>query len=57
MRCGRWATVTSDRTTRDPGQAGVRLRCLDVRLALFMRTVFVAGDALSLLDIEQRDGR
>ncbi|MFJ3623838.1 DUF6207 family protein [Streptomyces iakyrus] len=23
--CGRWATATSDRTTRDPGQHGVRL--------------------------------
>ncbi|MDX2665116.1 DUF6207 family protein [Streptomyces stelliscabiei] len=23
---GRWATATADRTTRDPGQAGVRLR-------------------------------
>ncbi|WP_306934312.1 DUF6207 family protein [Streptomyces luteogriseus] len=30
MRCGRWATATSDRTTRDPGQLSVRLRCLDV---------------------------
>ncbi|WP_329404335.1 DUF6207 family protein [Streptomyces melanogenes] len=25
--------ATSDRTTRDPGQPGVRLRCLDVRQA------------------------
>ncbi|WP_234341734.1 DUF6207 family protein [Streptomyces sp. NRRL S-646] len=34
MRCGRWATATSDRTTRDPGQPGVRLHCyLDVRCA------------------------
>ncbi|MET9527013.1 DUF6207 family protein [Streptomyces coeruleorubidus] len=31
MRCGRWATATSDRTTRDPGQLSVRLRCRDVR--------------------------
>jgi hypothetical protein len=32
IRCGRWATATSDRTTRDPGQPGVRLHCyLDVR--------------------------
>lgn len=23
----RWATATADRTTRDPGQPGVRLRC------------------------------
>ncbi|MGW2291578.1 DUF6207 family protein [Streptomyces phaeochromogenes] len=28
----RWATATADRTTREPGQPGVRLRCyLDVR--------------------------
>lgn len=28
----RWATATADRTTRDPGQPGVRLRCyLDLR--------------------------
>ncbi|MET7651446.1 DUF6207 family protein [Streptomyces sp. NPDC005486] len=27
MRCGRWATSKADRTTRDPGQPGVRLRC------------------------------
>ncbi|WP_277922224.1 DUF6207 family protein [Streptomyces sp. Root369] len=26
MRCGRWASATSDRTTRDPAQPGVRLR-------------------------------
>ncbi|MER7694932.1 DUF6207 family protein [Streptomyces sp. NPDC097610] len=31
----RWATSTADRTTRDPGQPGVRLRCyLDVRQEL-----------------------
>ncbi|MFJ4429313.1 DUF6207 family protein [Streptomyces bobili] len=30
-----WATATADRTTRDPGQPGVRLRCyLDVRQEL-----------------------
>ncbi|MEU3379948.1 DUF6207 family protein [Streptomyces caelestis] len=34
MRCGRWATATSDRTTRVPGQLSVRLRCLDVRQEL-----------------------
>ncbi|MEU8654238.1 DUF6207 family protein [Streptomyces sp. NPDC048737] len=34
MRCGRWAAATSDRTTRDPGQLGVRLPCLDVRQEL-----------------------
>ncbi|WP_428837225.1 DUF6207 family protein [Streptomyces coeruleofuscus] len=34
IRCGRWATATSDRTTRDPGQLSVRLSCLDVRLEL-----------------------
>ncbi|MEU4038422.1 DUF6207 family protein [Streptomyces collinus] len=27
MRSGRWATATSDRTTREPGQPGVRLHC------------------------------
>ncbi|MFD2284335.1 DUF6207 family protein [Streptomyces lusitanus] len=28
----RWATATADRTTHDPGQPGVRLRCyLDLR--------------------------
>lgn len=32
LLAGRWATATADRTTRDPGQPGVRLRCyLDVR--------------------------
>ncbi|MDQ0935102.1 DUF6207 family protein [Streptomyces turgidiscabies] len=31
----RWATATTERTTRDPGQPGVRLRCyLDVRQEL-----------------------
>ncbi|MFE9312890.1 DUF6207 family protein [Streptomyces sp. NPDC088353] len=31
----RWATATADRTTRDPGQPEVRLRCyLDVRQTL-----------------------
>ncbi|MET8114399.1 DUF6207 family protein [Streptomyces prasinus] len=34
MRCGRWAAAASDRTTRDPGQLSVRLRCLDVRQGL-----------------------
>ncbi|MFF7856235.1 DUF6207 family protein [Streptomyces sp. NPDC007904] len=34
MRCRRWATATSDRTTRDPGQLSVRLRCLDARQEL-----------------------
>ncbi|MFC8424639.1 DUF6207 family protein [Streptomyces sp. NPDC057236] len=33
MRCGRWATAASDRTTRDPEQLSVRLRRLDVRQA------------------------
>jgi hypothetical protein len=29
---GRWATATDDRTTRTPGEPGVRLRCyLDLR--------------------------
>jgi hypothetical protein len=29
---GRWATAPADRTTRAPGEPGVRLRCcLDVR--------------------------
>ncbi|MEU7050871.1 DUF6207 family protein [Streptomyces eurythermus] len=27
MLAGRWATVTAESTTRDPGQPGVRLRC------------------------------
>jgi hypothetical protein len=32
MLAGRWATATAERTTRDPGQPGVRLRCyLDLR--------------------------
>lgn len=31
----RWATATADRTTRVPGEPGVRLRCyLDVRQEL-----------------------
>ncbi|MFE2970571.1 DUF6207 family protein [Streptomyces sp. NPDC059340] len=31
----RWATATTDRTTRVPGEPGVRLRCyLDVRQEL-----------------------
>ncbi|MFC1230041.1 MULTISPECIES: DUF6207 family protein [Streptomyces] len=34
MRCGRWAAAASDRTTRDPGQLSIRLRCLDVRQEL-----------------------
>ncbi|MFF5861034.1 DUF6207 family protein [Streptomyces sp. NPDC012751] len=32
---GRWATATGDRTTRTPGEPGVRLRCyLDLRQEL-----------------------
>jgi hypothetical protein len=31
----RWATATADRTTREPGKPGVRLRCyLDLRQEL-----------------------
>ncbi|GHE24044.1 DUF6207 family protein [Streptomyces capillispiralis] len=31
----RWATATTDHTTRDPGEPGVRLRCyLDLRQEL-----------------------
>ncbi|MFE2648200.1 DUF6207 family protein [Streptomyces nigra] len=31
----RWATATADRTTRSPGEPGVRLRCyLDLRQTL-----------------------
>ncbi|MEU9787577.1 DUF6207 family protein [Streptomyces phaeochromogenes] len=31
----RWATATADRTTREPGEPGVRLHCyLDVRREL-----------------------
>jgi hypothetical protein len=34
----RWATATTDRTTRVPGEPGVRLRCyLDVRQELTPR--------------------
>ncbi|MGA5506038.1 DUF6207 family protein [Streptomyces umbrinus] len=30
-----WATATADRTTREPGEPGIRLRChLDVRQEL-----------------------
>ncbi|MFE2625631.1 DUF6207 family protein [Streptomyces caelestis] len=32
LLAGRWATASADRTTRVPGEPGVRLRCyLDVR--------------------------
>ncbi|GGV90081.1 DUF6207 family protein [Streptomyces collinus] len=32
LLAGRWATAPADRTTREPGEPGVRLRCyLDVR--------------------------
>ncbi|GED90643.1 DUF6207 family protein [Streptomyces sp. 6-11-2] len=35
LLAARWATATADRTTPDPGQPGVRLRCyLDVRQTL-----------------------
>ncbi|MFH9016121.1 DUF6207 family protein [Streptomyces sp. NPDC017943] len=35
LLAGRWATATADRTTRVPGEPGVRLRCyLDVRQEL-----------------------
>ncbi|MFJ1964047.1 DUF6207 family protein [Streptomyces massasporeus] len=35
LLAGRWATATADRTTRVPGEPGVRLRCyLDVRQGL-----------------------
>ncbi|MFI5687659.1 DUF6207 family protein [Streptomyces sp. NPDC051636] len=35
MRCGRWATATTDHTTQDPGQPGARPRCyLNVRQEL-----------------------
>ncbi|MFF0095146.1 DUF6207 family protein [Streptomyces canus] len=35
MRCGRWASATSDHTTRKPAQPGVWLRCYrDVRQRL-----------------------
>ncbi|WP_327692600.1 DUF6207 family protein [Streptomyces sp. NBC_00459] len=31
IRCGRWASAKADHPTRDAGQPGVRLHCLDVR--------------------------
>ncbi|MER7484072.1 DUF6207 family protein [Streptomyces sp. NPDC126510] len=32
LLAGRWATAPADRTTREPGEPGIRLRCyLDVR--------------------------
>ena len=35
LLAGRWATAPADRTTRSPGEPGVRLRCyLDVRQEL-----------------------
>ncbi|MET9579603.1 MULTISPECIES: DUF6207 family protein [Streptomyces] len=35
LLAGRWATAPDDRTPREPGEPGVRLRCyLDVRQAL-----------------------
>ncbi|GAA3910202.1 hypothetical protein GCM10023084_72900 [Streptomyces lacrimifluminis] len=35
LLAARWVTATADRTTRDPRQPGVRLRCyLDVRQEL-----------------------
>ncbi|GAA2616317.1 DUF6207 family protein [Streptomyces roseoviolaceus] len=35
LLAGRWATAPADRTTREPGEPGVRLRCyLDVRQEL-----------------------
>jgi hypothetical protein len=38
LLAGRWATATADRTTRVPGEPGVRLRCyLDVRQELAQR--------------------
>jgi hypothetical protein len=39
MLAGRWAAATAERTTRDPGQPGVRLRCsLDLRQELPARS-------------------
>ncbi|MGA5208078.1 DUF6207 family protein [Streptomyces variegatus] len=35
LLAGRWATAPADRTTRAPGEPGVRLRCyLDVRQSI-----------------------
>ena len=35
MLAERWATATAERTTRDPGEPGVRLRCyLDLRQSI-----------------------
>lgn len=40
----RWATATADRTTRSPGEPGVRLRCyLDLRQTLDARRPSVTG--------------
>ncbi|MFF7098516.1 DUF6207 family protein [Streptomyces rubradiris] len=39
MLARRWAAATAERTTRDPGQPGVRLRCyLDLRQELTARS-------------------
>jgi hypothetical protein len=34
MLAGWWATATAERTTRDAGEPGARLRCLDLRQKL-----------------------
>ncbi|MFH9736029.1 DUF6207 family protein [Streptomyces sp. NPDC017260] len=40
----RWATATADRTTRVPGESGVRLRCyLDLRQELTAVVAPAAG--------------
>ncbi|MEE1797556.1 DUF6207 family protein [Streptomyces sp. JV176] len=45
MLADRWATATAQRTTRDAGQPGVRLRCyLDLRQPEVPVTVPSAGE-------------
>ncbi|WP_461086898.1 DUF6207 family protein [Streptomyces deserti] len=47
MRCGRWATATSDRTTRDPGQPGVTAALLPGRAPGAQHTVARCCSALT----------
>lgn len=48
-RC--WATATDDRTTRDPGEPGVRLRCyLDLRQEVQSAFDPATGDTTALTE-------